>query len=137
MVFAVGGVCFDCEFEVGGIVGDDCICDCFVAEFFQFKNVGFPADAPRPETVAVTVRNKRVSVEFAKAPIHGWVRRQASFQCVDVFGHVLIAVFYGVEATEGAKDAEPPESKRAQEKPCCRHRPPLPAQPTGMLKHLG
>ena len=65
MVFAIGRVSFDGELEMRGIVGDYCIGDFFVAEFFEFKNVGFSADAPWPETVAVTVRNQRVFVEFA------------------------------------------------------------------------
>ena len=74
MVFAVGWVGFDCKLESCWVIFDYGVCDLLVAEFFEFKHVGFSADAPWPETVAVTVRNQCVLVEFAKAPVHGWVR---------------------------------------------------------------
>jgi hypothetical protein len=55
MVFAVSWVGFYGEFEMGRIVGYDCISDFSIAEFFQLENVGFSADAPGPETVAIAV----------------------------------------------------------------------------------
>ena len=60
MVFAVGGVSFNCEFEVRSVVGGDGADGVFVAEFVEFENVGFPADAPWPKTVAVTVGDQSV-----------------------------------------------------------------------------
>ena len=65
MVLAVCGVGFDGELEAFGVFGLDGFGDFPVGGAFEFEDVGFPAHAPRPEAVAVTVRDQRELVKVA------------------------------------------------------------------------
>ena len=55
MVLAVGWVSFNCKFKACWVIFYYGISDLLVGEFFEFKDVGFSADAPWPKAVAVTV----------------------------------------------------------------------------------
>jgi hypothetical protein len=55
VVFAVGWVGFDSEFESGGILVVNCFDNFLVADSLNVKNIRFSTNTPRPETVAVTV----------------------------------------------------------------------------------
>ena len=59
MVLAICWVNFNGKLEVCWIIAYYGASHFSVAEFFEFENVGFSADAPWPKTVAVAVRNKR------------------------------------------------------------------------------
>ena len=100
-------VSFDGEFEMVGVFGVDSVGDFLVGGSFEFEDVCFSAHAPRPKTVAVTVRNQRKPVKFTQTPVHRRVTTKPSFQSVNMFGRVLVAVLDIVKAAERAKHAEP------------------------------
>src|SRR3990172_12155332 len=65
MVLAIRWVSFYRKLESGRVIIANRFNNTIVTGFFELEYVGFPAYAPRPETMTVTVRDQREPVNLA------------------------------------------------------------------------